>query len=147
MKATFVDLEFDTAADRGAPLGDIASSLVTLHDLLRDLATLAAYPASAEFREIQVVAIEMRSPLTVKLSLLAIPPEAVKAFQEICRAVIHIRERRSQIDIKSALARVLHANDQNSHITEKEVQRLHDQMVALQNAEVPLKRVIVKEDR
>jgi hypothetical protein len=69
---TFIDLEFDTAANRGAPLGDIASSLVSLHDLLRDLATMAAYASSAEFREIQVVGIEMRSPLTIKLSLFAI---------------------------------------------------------------------------
>ena len=94
-KVTFIDLEFDTIPDRGAPLGDIASSLVCLHDLLRDLATLAAYPSSVEFREIQVVAIEMRSPLTVKLSLLAISAEAVKAFQEICRDVIRFRERQS----------------------------------------------------
>ena len=139
-----IDLEFDTV-NRGAPLGDIASSLVTLHDLLRDLAALAAYPGGVEFREIQVVAIEMRSPLTVKLSLLAIPPEAVKAFQEICRAVIHVRERRSQSNLKSALDRVLQADDKNSHLTEKEVQRLYDHMVALQNAEVPLRRVVVKE--
>src|SRR5687768_13566263 len=98
----FIDLEFDSA-NRGAPLGDIASSLVAVDDLLRDLATLVAYPASVEFREIRVVAIEMRSPLTVKLSLLAIPPEAVKAFQEICRAVTHMREQRTQENIATAL--------------------------------------------
>src|SRR5918995_477269 len=92
-RVTFIDLEFDTSQKVGAPLGDIASGLVCLHDLLRDLATLAAYPSSAEFREIQVVAIELRSPLKVKLSLLAISPEAVKAFQEMCRDVIRFRER------------------------------------------------------
>src|SRR5918996_6048363 len=87
-KITFIDLEFDTIPKRGAPLGDIASSLVSLHDLLRDLGTLAGYPASVEFREIQVVAIEMGNPLKIKLSLLAISAEAVKAFQEICREII-----------------------------------------------------------
>jgi hypothetical protein len=140
-----IDLEFDTA-NRGAPLGDIASSLVAVDDLLRDLATLAAYPASVEFREIRVVAIEMRSPLTVKLSLLAIPPEAVKAFQEICRAVIHIRERRTEGNITSALDRVLHADGKNSHITEKETQRLYGHIVTLQHAAVPLKRIVVKDE-
>ena len=79
--ATFIDLEFDTTPHRGAPLGDIASSLVSLHDLLRDLGSMAAYPSSAEFRDITVVAIEMRNPLKIKLSLRAIPAEAVKAFQ------------------------------------------------------------------
>ena len=140
-----INLEFDTA-NRGAPLGDIALSLVAVDDLLRDLAILAAYPAGVEFREIRVVAIEMRSPLTVKLSLLAIPPEAVKAFQEICRAVIHIRERRTQGNITSALDRVLHADGRNAHITEKETQRLYGHIATLQNAAVPLKRVVVKEE-
>jgi hypothetical protein len=160
-KVTFIDLEFDTLSNRGAPLGDIASSLVCLHDLLRDLATLAAYPSSVEFREIQVVAIEMRSPLTVKLSLLAIAPEAVKAFQEICRDVIRFRQRhphqsvltasqREDIDAKrlanitAALDLVLHAEGKDGQITEKEAQRLHDHVVTLQNAELPLKRVVVK---
>ncbi len=135
-KVTFIDLEFDTIPDRGAPLGDIASSLVCLHDLLRDLATLAAYPSSVEFREIQVVAIEMRSPLTVKLSLLAISAEAVKAFQEICRDVIRFRERRSHqaaptagqpedidakrlANINTALDLVLQADGKNGHITRR----------------------------
>ena len=143
----FIDLEFDTA-NRGAPLGDIASSLVTLHDLLRDLGAMAAYPSSVEFREIQVVGIEMRNPLTIKLSLLAISPEAVKAFQEICRDIIHFHERRSHqpaltlAKLKTVLDVVLHAE---GNITEKETQRLYDHVVTLQNAVVPLKRVVVKE--
>ena len=135
MKVTFIDLEFDTIPGRGAPLGDIASSLVTLHDLLRDLATLAAYP-SVEFREIQVVAIEMRRPLKIRLSLLAISAEAVKAFQKICRDIIVFRERRShqaastatewegvdakrQAKINAALDLVLHAEGNTGHITER----------------------------
>lgn len=163
MKVTFIDLEFDTTANRGAPLGDIASSLVSLHDLLRDLGTMAAYPSSVEFREIQVVGIEMRSPLTIKLRLLAISAEAVKAFQEICRDIILFRERRSHqgalaasqweaIDakrlakIKTVLDVLLHAEGNTAHITEKETQRLYGHIVALQNAEVPLKRVVVKEE-
>lgn len=158
---TFIDLEFDTTAHRGAPLGDIASSLVCLHDLLRDLATLAAYPSRVEFREIQVVAIEMRSPLTVKLSLLAISPEAVKAFQEICRDVIRFREQRSRqtaltdsrrddidakrlANINTALDLVLHADGKDGHLTEREAQRLYGHIVTLQNAEIPLKRVVLK---
>ena len=153
-KITFIDLEFDTIPKRGAPLGDIASSLVSLHDLLRDLGTLAGYPASVEFREIQVVAIQMGNPLKIKLSLLAISAEAVKAFQEICREIIFFRERRSHpqrgdldsqqaAKIKTALDLVLHADGKDEHITEKEAQRLHSHIAALQNAEVPLKRVVV----
>ena len=143
-KVTFVDLEFDTIPNRGAPLGDIASSLVSVDDLLRDLATLAAYPSDVEFREIQVVGIELRSPLKVKLSLLAIPAEAVKAFQDICREIIILRKRQSPANINDLLARVLQADGKAGHITEKETQRLYSHIVALQNAEVPLKRVVVK---
>jgi hypothetical protein len=157
---TFIDLEFDTLPHRGAPLGDIASSLVCLHDLLRDLATLSAHPGSVEFREIQVVGIEMRSPLTVKLSLLAISAEAVKAFQEICRDVIRFREHQSpqaaltgaprdDIDAKrlanitAALDLVLHAEGKDGHLTDKELARLHGHIVTLQNAAVSLQRVVV----
>lgn len=155
-KVVFLDLEFDTAPNRGAPLGDIASSLVSLHDLLRDLGTLAAYPSSAEFREIRVVAIEMGNPLKIKLSLLAISAAAVKAFQEICRDIIFFRERRSHqaqrgdidakrlANIKTALDLVLHADGNDGQLSEKEAQRLYGHIVALQNAEVPLKRVVVR---
>ena len=159
---TFIELEFDTTPNRGAPLGDIASSLVSLHDLLRDLGSMAAYPSSVEFRDITVVAIEMRNPLKIKLSLRAIPAEAVKAFQEICRDII-VRGRRShqgastatprdELDTKqlanitTALDLVLHADGKDGHITAEEEQRLHGHILTLQNAEVPLKRVIVKEE-
>ena len=160
---TFIDLEFDTSAKTGAPLGDIASSLVNLHDLLRDLGSMAAYPSSAEFREIQVVAIEMQSPMKIKLSLFGISAEAVKAFQEICRDIIFFRERRSRqaastasqqedVDtkrlakIKNALDLVLHAEGKEGHLTDNEAQRLWGHIVTLQNAEVPLKRVVVTEE-
>ena len=73
-------------------------------------------------------------------------PEAVKAFQEICRDVIRFRERRSQPDIRTALDLVLHAEGKDAHLTEKEAQRLQGHIVTLQNAEVPLKRVVVKRD-
>jgi hypothetical protein len=91
-----IDLEFDTTTTGRAPLGDIAASLVSVDELLRDLATIAAYPASAEYREIQVAAISMRNPLTVSLSLLSIPEEAVNAFREISRQIILSREGRSR---------------------------------------------------
>ena len=160
---TFIDLEFDTSAKTGAPLGDIASSLISLHDLLRDLATIAGYPASVEFREIQVVAIEMRSPMKIKLSLFAISAEAVKAFQEICREIIFFRERGSRqaaatttlpeevhakrlANIRAALDLVLRADGKDGHLTEQEAQRLDGHIETLQNAEVPLKRVVVKEE-
>ena len=160
---TFIDLEFDTSAKTGAPLGDIASSLISLHDLLRDIATMAGYPSSVEFREIQVVAIEMRSPMKIRLSLRAISVDAVKAFQEICRDIIFLRERGSQqaastvgrsedldekrrANIKAALDLVLRADGKDDHLTEHEAQRLYGHIVTLQNAEVPLKRVVVKEE-
>ena len=68
-------------------------TLVSVDELLRDLAALAAYPSHAEFRNIEVVAIETRERLKVKLSLLAIPADAVNAFQDICRDIIVFRER------------------------------------------------------
>ena len=157
---TFIDLEFDTAANRGAPLGDIASSLVSIHDLLRDLATLAAATSGPEYRDIRVVNIEMRSPLTITLELRAISDDAVKAFQELGRAVILFRERRSQPDaliavnaqdvatsraaaISTAL-KLLAAAGGNADVTAQEAERLNDQLRALQIAEVPLKRVGVR---
>jgi hypothetical protein len=75
---TRIDLEFDTTPERGAPLGDIASTLVSVNDLLRDLAAIAAGPSNAAYREIEVVSIEMRSPLTITLSLLGIADEAAR---------------------------------------------------------------------
>ena len=144
---TFIDLEFDTIPNQGMPLGDVAASLVCLHDLLRDLATLAGYPSSAEFREIQVVAIEMRSPLTIKLSLLAISADAVRAFQEICRDVIRFREDAARLaNIDALLERVLPAASNHGPLTETEKQRLHDHIVILQNAAIPLRRVVVRAD-
>jgi hypothetical protein len=158
---TLIDLEFDTTANHGAPLGDIASSLISIHDLLRDLAALAASPSGAEYRDIRVVAIEMRSPLTITLALRAIPEEAVKAFQELGRAVIRFRERRSPDEVwlaaesedvakyrhaavSTALNLVTRTEANTFEISASETQRLHDHVLTLQRAEVPLKRVMVK---
>jgi hypothetical protein len=135
---TFIDLEFDTGTRGGALLGDIASSLVSIDELLRDLASIAADPSSAEYRQIEIVAIEMRSPLKIRLSLFAISPDAVKAFQDICRNIIVFRERRSS---SAVLPEGLQAR-----ITEQESQRLSSHIAALQNAEIPLKRIEVKDE-
>ena len=135
----FLELEFDTGTRGGALLGDIATSLVSLDELLRDLATITAYPSSAEFRNIEIVAIEMRSPLKIRLSLFGISPEAVKAFQEICRSVILFREGRSRPSPWTPEGVV-------AHITEQEAQRLSRHVVTLQNAAIPLKRVEVTEE-
>ena len=161
-EGTFINLEFDTGTTGGASLGDIATSLVSVDELLRDLASIAAYPSSAEFREIQIVAIEMRSPLTIKLSLLAISPNAVKAFQEICRDIIVFRERRSRQAALTASEREDLSDKRRANIetalelctpegvqaciTEQEAQRIYGHIVTLQNAEIPLKRVEVKEE-
>lgn len=139
-KGSVIELEFDTAGSGGAPLGDIAASLVRVDDLLRDLGTIAAYPSGPEFREVRVVAIELRNPLKIKLSLVAIPAEAVKAFQEICREIIVARER------PVTLERVLRAVRGAAHLTDREAQRLHGHILSLQKAEVPLKRVMVREE-
>ena len=138
---TIIDLEFDTKATGGAPLGDIAASLVSIDELLRDLSTMTAYSSTAEFREIQVAEIVMRSPLKVTLSLRAIPPEAVNAFKDICREIIVFRDRpsrQSAIDIAEALCA-------RQGVTEREVQRVRGHIATLQAAEVPLKAVSVKE--
>jgi hypothetical protein len=137
---TFIDLEFDTGTKGSALLGDIASSLVSIDELLRDLASIAAYPSTIEFRKIEIVAIELRNPLRVKLSLFAISPDAVKAFQEICHDIIRFRERESEEVGAKRLAGL------QARITEKETQRLHGHILTLQNAEVPLRRVEVKEE-
>lgn len=161
-RVTYVDLEFD-AGDGGAVLlGDIAASLVTLDDLLRDLGSIAAYPASIEFREIQIVAIEMQRPLKVRLSLLEIPDAAVKAFQDLCREAITFHRRRlrepaliaDQPDdlparrfaaVNKALEHCsLHAG--SDRITETEIQRILGHLAALQDAAVPLKRIVVKDE-
>lgn len=146
---TFIDLEFDTV-DGGAPLGDIAASLVCLHDLLRDLAAIAGDLSQVEFKEIQVVGIEMRSPLTIKLSLLGIPPAATKAFQEICREVILFREGHDgktttpPFSIQPALDLVLRAEGSGGALSHTETARLHSHLTTLQQAVIPLKRVVVR---
>jgi hypothetical protein len=143
-EVTFVDLEFDTAT-RGVALGDIASSLVSLDELLRDLASIAAHPSEIEFRKIEIVAIQMRSPLTIRLALFAISPDALKAFQEICRDVILFRERRSPADITVLLESHL-PRGEDARVTEQEARRVHGHVAALQNAAIPLKRVEVIEE-
>jgi hypothetical protein len=138
---TVIELEFDTSTAGRAPLGDIASSLVSVDELLRDLASIAADPSSAEYRQIEVAAMTTRNPLRVKLSLLAIPEEAVKAFQAICREIILSREgpRRSVIDAAlSGCAR--------QDITAQESKRLYGHVASLQNAEVRLKAVVAREE-
>jgi hypothetical protein len=128
-----VDLEFDTGTQGGALLGDIAASLVCLDELLRDLGSIAADPSSAEFRNIEIVAIEMRSPMKIRLSLFGISPEAVAAFQEICRDIILSRAARLPADIAG-------------RITDQEAKRLHGHIAALQHAVIPLKRIEVMEE-
>ena len=130
-EVTFVDLEFDTGASGGAQLGDIATSLVSLDELLRDLASIAADPSSVEYRNVEIVAIEMRSPLKIRLSLFGISPDAVEAFLEICRDIIL---RRDFITPEGVAGRV----------TDQEARRLHNHVAALQSAAIPLKRVEVK---
>jgi hypothetical protein len=141
---TLIDLEFDTGATGRAPLGDIASSLVSIDELLRDLAALAAYPATVEFRQIQVAEMTTRNPLKVKLSLLAIPNEAVKAFEDICREVIVFRERSSQQAIDAILKRC-GPHGASAGITDQEAQRIYHHVATLQNAKTPLKRIVVRE--
>ena len=140
---TRIDLEFDTGAKGSALLGDIASSLVSLDELLRDLGSIAAYPASVEFRSIEIVAIEMRNPLRITLSLFAIPVEAVKAFEAICRDIILFRDSRSPHDSLTRICSTL--GIERARITEQEETRLHRHIVTLQSAEIPLKRIEVKE--
>ena len=128
---TFVDLEFDTSARGGAELGDIASSLVTVDELLRDLASIAADPSDAEYRNVEIVAIEMRSPLKIRLSLFGISPPAVDAFQQICRDIILRRDFCAPDGFAGRI------NDQES-------KRLHDHVAGLREAKIPMKRVEVK---
>lgn len=158
---TLLTLEFATDTNGASALSDIAFSLVTVDELLRDLATIAAYPSSVEYRNIEVVGIEMRSPLKVTLSLFAISAEAVTAFQEICRDIMMYRERRgrharpaaSDADAVNAarLATITRAlgmdvsDADQVRITERDAQRLYGHMRTLQNAEIPLRRVEVKE--
>jgi hypothetical protein len=158
---TFLTLEFGTGTSGAAPLGDIAASLVSVDELLRDLASIAAYPATAEYRNIEVVGIEMRSPLKVTLSLFAISEEAVKAFQDICRDIMLYRERRGRhaeasdwdevsasrlAGIKTALNVSFASRAGLPGITEQETERLYRHMLTLQNAEIPLRRVEVREE-
>jgi len=140
MSVSVIDLEFDTKTTGGAPLGDIAASLVSVDELLRDLATLAA--SSVEFREIQVASITSRSPLKVTLNLLAIPEAAVTAFQEICRAIILFRDEQSQTAIDAALTRCAVFGENG--LSEPQARRISAHITTLQNAEVRLKGVVVK---
>jgi hypothetical protein len=129
---TLVDLEFDTGARGGAMLGDIGSSLVSIDELLRDLASITADPDSAEFRNVEIAAIEMRSPLKIRLSLFGISPAAVAAFQGICRDII----LRRGFSAPEGIA---------VRITDQEARRLQGHVAALQNAAIPLKRIEVKD--
>lgn len=138
---TFIDLEFDTGTQGAALLGDIATSLVNLDELLRDLASIASYPSSIEFRKVEIVAIEMRSPMKVRLSLSAISSDAVSIFEQICRDIIIDRKQRlANVD---AVLQLCTPPGEHSHITDSEAQRLYAHVVALKNAAIPLRRIEV----
>ena len=161
---TFLHLEFGTDVQGATPLGDIAATLVSIDELLRDLSAIAAYPSHAEFRNIEVVAIETRERLKVKLSLLAIPGEALDAFQDICRDVIVFRDRPDrgaalavsawQDVIARRLAAVTSALNTDSttqtsdsdRLTVDDARRLQRHMDVLRNAAMPLRRVEVKKE-
>ena len=159
--ATLIELEFDTGTKGGALLGDVAASLVSLDELLRDLASIAAYPSSAEFRKIEITSIEIQSPLTVRLSLFGISPDAVRAFEALCRYVIVFRKKHpgpagltgGESDEAQAprVAQIKNAVDlctpvgAETQLTNQEAQRLEGHVVTLQRAEIPLRRVQVKE--
>lgn len=144
-ETTFISLEFGTPDQEAVPLGDLAASLVTVDELLRDLASIAAYPSSPEFRNIEVVAIAMRKPLKITLSLLAISADAVTVFQELCRHLIASRERSRSMTAErmASITATLQGLGDQARLTEKEMQRICDHVRTLQNAEVPLKRVEV----
>lgn len=135
---TLVDLEFETGTRGAALLGDVAASLIRIDELLRDLASIAADRSAAEFRNIEIVAIEMRSPLRVRLSLYGISADAIAAFQQICRDIILSRDR----GLPAAPLSV--SGQLRARMNEPETQRLRDHIAGLQNAAIPLKRVEVK---
>lgn len=132
---TFIDLEFDTGTKGAALLGDIAASLVSIDELLRDLASIAAYPSSVEFRNIEIVAIEVRNSLKVRLALAGISQDAIAAFQDICRNLIAHRPT----DITAVLERF--SLDDSRAVTAVETQRLMGHVATLQHAAIPLKRL------
>lgn|SRR5215203_416904 len=157
----FLHLEFGTDVQGAAPLGDIAATLVSLDELLRDLAAIAAYPCNAEFRNIEVVAIETRERLKVTLSLLAIPEEAITAFQDVCRDIIIFRDRADRDptvaasawhDVIAARLAMITATLNHGEATEmdgitrlnvQDAQRLQRHMDVLRHAAMPLRRVDV----
>jgi hypothetical protein len=79
----------------------------------------------------------------------------VQAFQEICRGIILFREGRSRrtslpaseredVSVRAAMDLSM-PTGLRTRITDQEAQRLYGHIVTLQNAEIPLKRVEVKE--
>lgn len=124
--STLLDLEFDTTAKGVAQFGDIAASLVSIDELLRDLASITS--AGAQYREIEVISMEMHDGLKVRLALHQIPTETVKMFEDVCRELIRFRDRRPRLPALTGLS-------------DQEARRLDRHVAALQNATIPLKRV------
>ena len=71
--------------------------------------------------------------MKVQLRLVAIGPEPLAAFQEICRGLIRSRQDPPPLPDLAAM-------------TEQEAQRLARHITALQRAPIPLKRVRVTEE-
>lgn len=126
--ATVIEIEFDTGAAGGAALGDVAASLISVDELLRDLASLTAFPLTVEFRNIEIVAIDLRAPLKVRLRLVGIAADALAAFEDICRDIITSRERLPRLPVLPGM-------------TEQEERRLAGHISALHHAAIPLTRV------
>ncbi len=111
-----------------------------------------------------MVAIETRERLKVRLSLLAIPADAVNAFQEICRDIIVFRERVDRdatlpasawqdVSAKrlAAIAGALNSggtteSTRDDRLTVHDARRLQEHMDVLRHAAMPLRRVEVKSE-
>ncbi|MEO5740514.1 MAG: hypothetical protein ABIS29_07970 [Vicinamibacterales bacterium] len=111
-----------------------------------------------------MVAIETRDRLGVKLSLFAIPQDAINAFQDICRDIILFRERlgadatpteatwqnliaRRLAAIRSVLDNGAAAEmSEHDRLTVQDARRLQRHMEVLRNATMPLRRMEVKNE-
>ena len=105
---------------------------------------------------------EEAKTITDKIFNMAKGADAVVAFREICRDVITFHERRSrppllsadqpsespdrELDIVRRALQLCSRHNGQEHITEQEIQRILGHIAALKNAQVALKRIVVKDE-
>lgn len=154
-------LEFDKPADREMHLRDLSELFTTLDEILTDLQSIGELQGQNYFYgygNVDVVSVEMRSPLKLLLAVGRIPKEVVRAFVGLVEKIMFYDEERLTRralaasawedvyakrlkNVKTAIE-IASSNPENiKEIWTGPVERLVQNVIRLERIELPLKKI------